>query len=99
MSVATILGLNTLLALMQMIVAALGQSGMLVPRFVANVGFLACQTLQPSLAGTAVLVAWLILALSGRWRRERGWIDAVGLVLGLVWVGLLGLDWLADRFQ
>lgn len=34
----------------------------------------------------AVAVAWLTLAISGRWRREPGWLDAVGTILGIFWL-------------
>jgi hypothetical protein len=33
-------------------------------------------------AGFIVIVAWGFLALSGRWRREPGWIDGMGMALG-----------------
>ena len=36
--------------------------------------------------GYGVLVSWGLLLVSGRWRRERGWIDATGIVLGVYWV-------------
>lgn len=34
----------------------------------------------------AVVVAWTLLALGGRWRREPGWLDAFGLALGGFWL-------------
>jgi hypothetical protein len=37
-------------------------------------------------AGWAVAVAWLTLALGGRWRPERSWVDRCGRVLGCVWI-------------
>jgi|SRR5579864_3783320 len=37
--------------------------------------------------GMAVLVAWAVQALSQRWRRERGWIDSLGMILGIYWIG------------
>jgi len=42
--------------------------------------------LVPILAGYGVLPSWVLLAMSGRWRRESGWIDATGILLGLYWV-------------
>ena len=36
--------------------------------------------------GYAVVAAWLVLALGGRWRPERGWIDRLGRLLGIGWV-------------
>lgn len=37
--------------------------------------------------GYAVAAAWLALAFNRRWRRERSWIDQLGLILGLFWLG------------
>jgi hypothetical protein len=34
----------------------------------------------------AVAGAWLLLAISGRWRPEASWVDRLGCALGLVWV-------------
>ena len=39
--------------------------------------------------GLVVAGAWLILALSGRWRADPGWIDRLGCALGACWVGWL----------
>jgi hypothetical protein len=36
--------------------------------------------------GTAVLSAWTVLLLGGRWRTERSWIDRSGRALGLCWI-------------
>jgi hypothetical protein len=36
--------------------------------------------------GLAVAAVWLVLALSGRWRPERSWIDRLGRVLGATWI-------------
>jgi hypothetical protein len=30
--------------------------------------------------------AWLLLALTGRWRAEKSWVDRLGRALGAVWV-------------
>ncbi len=35
-----------------------------------------------------VITGWSSLALVGRWRPERGWIDRLGWLLGLCWLGL-----------
>ena len=50
-------------------------------------------TAAPAAIGGAVGVAWFILALSRRWKPERGWIDRMGRTLGWVAIGtaLLGL--------
>ncbi len=39
--------------------------------------------------GTAVAVAWIILAIGGRWRPERSWIDRAGFALGLLWISFV----------
>ncbi len=44
-------------------------------------------------AAIAVGSAWALLALSGRWRREPGWLDLLGVVLGVFWLVDLGLGW------
>jgi hypothetical protein len=36
--------------------------------------------------GPAVAAVWLVLALSGRWRPERSWIDRPGRLLGATWI-------------
>jgi hypothetical protein len=38
---------------------------------------------------TAVVAAWLLLAVSGRWRSEPGWLDRLGRGLGAFWVGII----------
>lgn len=35
---------------------------------------------------SAIAGAWLILALNGRWRAERGWIDRTGRIAAAVWI-------------
>jgi hypothetical protein len=40
----------------------------------------------PTPVGGAVAMAWMILALSQRWRYEPGWIDTLGMMLGCYWV-------------
>jgi hypothetical protein len=40
-----------------------------------------------------VVGGWVALALSGRWRSETGWIDRVGRLLGLLWIGITVLSW------
>ena len=37
-------------------------------------------------AGFAVLIAWLTLAISGRWRAGRGRLDRFGRALGVYWI-------------
>jgi hypothetical protein len=45
------------------------------------------QTL-PTFGGVSVFLAWAILVMGGRWHRENGWIDGLGIALGLGWVVL-----------
>lgn len=44
---------------------------------------------MPIIIQIGVLGAWGTLALTGRWRSERSWIDRVGRLLGVVWVVIL----------
>ena len=37
-------------------------------------------------AGWAVIVAWLTLGLTGRWRAEASWVDRWGRALGVAWI-------------
>ena len=46
----------------------------------------------------AVAAAWLGLALSRRWRGERGWIDRMGRVFGVLWLITLACDWRFGRW-
>jgi hypothetical protein len=41
----------------------------------------------------AVFAAWLLLWRSGRWRRERSWIDRAGSILGAYWIALCAARW------
>jgi hypothetical protein len=42
----------------------------------------------PKRAGESVALIWLVLVLSGRWTAERGWLDRLGRLLGLCWIGM-----------
>ena len=44
-----------------------------------------------AVVGPAVIAAWLLLALSGRRRPHRGWLDILGRVTGVVWIVLFAL--------
>jgi hypothetical protein len=44
---------------------------------------------QPVIVPASVALAWLGLALSGRWHAERSWIDRSGRVAGVCWLALL----------
>jgi len=41
---------------------------------------------------SAVLGAWAVLLVAGRWRREAGWIGRAGLVLGWAWLATFACD-------
>jgi hypothetical protein len=36
----------------------------------------------------AVIGAWFAVAVSGRWRPERSWIDRAGRITGIVWIAV-----------
>jgi hypothetical protein len=38
---------------------------------------------------TAVAAAWLLLAVSGRWRSEPDWLDRFGRALGAFWIAVI----------
>jgi hypothetical protein len=41
--------------------------------------------------GIAILAAWALLGLAGRWKPGRGWREWLGLGLGTIW--LMHLCW------
>jgi hypothetical protein len=41
--------------------------------------------------GASILGAWIIMAVSGRWRCRRDWRDRLGRALGFGWLGYLSL--------
>jgi hypothetical protein len=41
----------------------------------------------------AVAASWTLLALSGRWRAERSWVDRAGRVVGWLWILLIPMRW------
>lgn len=43
-------------------------------------------------AGFAVVGAWIVLALGGRWQSGRSWIDHTGRALGICWLAALALE-------
>ena len=49
--------------------------------------------------GPTVAGAWLLLALSGRWRADRGWMDRLGRLLGACWIGWILLWMLPDSIR
>jgi hypothetical protein len=40
----------------------------------------------PMKSSCAVAAIWVALALSGRWRAEKSWIDRTGRLLGWYWI-------------
>lgn len=40
-------------------------------------------------ASSAVLTAWLMLYISGRWRSNPGWLDRMGRFLGWFWIAII----------
>jgi hypothetical protein len=50
----------------------------------------------PRAAGYAVALAWITLALTGRFEADRGWQDRLGRLLGSCWIGLGFLSLLAS---
>jgi hypothetical protein len=51
------------------------------------------QLIEP--AAMAVAGGWLTLWLAGMWRRERTWIDNLGIIVGLSWFALEVFAWAA----
>jgi hypothetical protein len=47
----------------------------------------------PSEIGCAVTAAWIIQAISGRWRCEPNWIDRVGRSTGAFWIATIPFSW------
>ena len=43
--------------------------------------------------GPTIAGAWLLLALSGHWRADRGWMDRLGRFPGACWIGWI-LFWM-----
>ncbi len=48
--------------------------------------------------GLAVAASWLSLLFGRFWRAERGWIDRLGRLLGLLWLLTLMCDWRFGRW-
>jgi len=49
--------------------------------------------LIPSEMGCGVAAAWIIQAVGGRWRAEPSWIDRMGRILGMFWIGTVPFAW------
>jgi len=48
--------------------------------------FLLAALEMPRVAGLVVGGAWLALAMAGRWRPERSWVDRLGRAIGVFWI-------------
>ncbi len=97
LGVTVALGIPLLLTLLQLLLEQFrgtGQAAATMPAGLipSHLSEIACRTIRPDLAGIVVLAGWLVLALGGRCRRERQWIDRGGIIVGLGWVGLLLID-------
>jgi hypothetical protein len=44
--------------------------------------------------GSAVMGAWLVLAMGRRWRPQAHWVDRLGRLVGVDWIGANALRWL-----
>jgi hypothetical protein len=45
------------------------------------------------------MCSWITLALTGRWRSERSWIDRAGRLIGVVWLielPFISLFWMIE---
>ncbi len=42
--------------------------------------------------GFGVLSSWSLIALQGRWRADRGWIDRLGRAVGVLWILVMALS-------
>jgi len=49
--------------------------------------------LFPSEVGCAIVAAWSIQAIGGRWRPEPTWCDRLGRILGLYWISTIPFSW------
>jgi len=47
----------------------------------------------PSDIGCAIVAAWTIQAMSGRWRPSRDWNDRLGRILGYFWIATIPFAW------
>lgn len=53
----------------------------------------------PSEAGCAVAAVWVILVASRRWHCEPSWIDRMGRILGVFWVGTIPFAWFTTHYN
>ena len=48
--------------------------------------------------GAAVGATWLVLYMSGRWRKPADWIDVMGRIVGVMWI-VIGLIWTLHEYM
>jgi hypothetical protein len=51
-------------------------------------------TFNQGQCAAAVAIAWLTLALTGRWRPRPDWLDRAGRALGIFWLAVVPLVWI-----
>lgn len=56
----------------------------------------AAQAVDVHETARAITAAWIILALSGRWRPEPTWADRLGCLIGLSWIALAAAGNMSD---
>ena len=78
-----------MLAVLTLIVTQAGTPRPLVMREVISELFLVIGMPGVATSGLAVTIAWVTLAVSGRWQPEASWIDRVGRLMGCGWIGLM----------
>ena len=49
--------------------------------------------------GYAVLGSWLSLMFTGRWRRDRLWLEIPGILLGWAWIATALAEWAGPTLQ
>jgi hypothetical protein len=50
-----------------------------------------CDLIEP--AAMAVVGTWVALWLAGMWKRERTWVDDLGIGVGMSWIALDAFAW------
>lgn len=49
--------------------------------------------------GYVVLGSWLALMFTGRWRRDRLWLEVPGIILGFAWIATALAEWVGLGLQ
>lgn len=63
----------------------------------SKIGSMVYWNIEGQSESLAVMIAWLVLGLSGRWKSEASWVDRFGRVLGGFWLVAMPLNWLIQR--